>query len=1086
MSISKLFYFSKNTDAFASIRGYKFQELKTLETWIKNRIDEKDEVIYCDFEEDIFQRDLKKYNCKFRQIKLYSKNFSFSSEEIKKALFHFFMLFSKGEYIYDNAIFIFETNAKIARKYAGNNSDILERWVKNQGNIQDELFEECKSVTKEIIDEYIINIVNEVQEDRRLEFEEYEKYYSSLNDDIWINFINSIRWAFGNKSPEQEVKDLNEAIEKLLINIQTPLGENNEGITFSKLLHIVSEKSIQETPENRGLTNELFDEVIISLGDNDDEWYLINYQTWREVDEIKNFNPGWFFEILRSTQYCRRNNYLQSHSVLWINLLLMLIESDGIYDSFKRRAIYEAIYTKAKPHLYPSVKTPINEFLPHIDFYFETFNNDNALENIQRTKNLLNIIVGTFKVGLLKTNTDNINLYSHKIEEFIDSEIQKEEPNLRLCLLLENKGFLLLSKDSWFNKKVHPEQAIESFEEILKIVTDVPDYSIYNLNSSLEKLLNLLIESGVDSSDIENLENFQEKLIPLMIEREGEISLSKSQIIKGAKYLKQDNPIALFEAINLFHKSKKGYYKEDTIEGYVLCLLNISQLYASSGLNLAAKYYAYASSHLCINHGNEELNKKLADGFSLVLLADLKQGSWFEFLLNIKKYLMALYSFNFQEYEYLKQKNSIRTIHSCAFVLFFMKQISNEYYGFINFNNTEISKFDYDSLISNLVDDYRSKFNASNLDEVLSNNIDGNVINDSGKHRIIRWNALGSNWNISFKNTYLLNSLGEEFCAILQIYQSEIILSKENFHFIETDVIIEIELGDKIIEPKQAFSNDNFKWNVLLVKFDSINPDEINYHHVTVCAAIINILQSLSLLDSTEFMHLIENKLFKKQGINSKTLSVNSYQKIYRAIISQEEFDGQQRINFSGNENYFDSSKNQLLPNFQGISKKYNQKKCLVKIEERYRHCKNAISITLDKMNINPIFQKIVNNYREDGWLDWQILLSLTNKIVSYKTQKIIKRKQNEKEIDFQNRLRKKHIEIIMKSEKDTFMDIPKDYILDNKEGFQMDITIVSVLESFELKLNHYIPMIDSIRHLLNNQFNFAIDDIKEESPFNF
>src|SRR4051812_39033552 len=99
MSISKLHIFSKNTDASASIRGYNYQTLKTLETWIDNLLNKVDEEIYCDFEEDIFQKNDFAKTAKFRQLKLYSSNFSFKSEEIEKCISHFFMLHVKTDYL---------------------------------------------------------------------------------------------------------------------------------------------------------------------------------------------------------------------------------------------------------------------------------------------------------------------------------------------------------------------------------------------------------------------------------------------------------------------------------------------------------------------------------------------------------------------------------------------------------------------------------------------------------------------------------------------------------------------------------------------------------------------------------------------------------------------------------------------------------------------------------------------------------------------------------------------------------------------------------------------------------------------------
>ena len=80
MGIDKLYLFSKDTDATATEQGYHYQKLKTLKTWLENRINRVDDVIYCDYEDDIFERNITDGTSKFRQVKLYSKNFSFSQE----------------------------------------------------------------------------------------------------------------------------------------------------------------------------------------------------------------------------------------------------------------------------------------------------------------------------------------------------------------------------------------------------------------------------------------------------------------------------------------------------------------------------------------------------------------------------------------------------------------------------------------------------------------------------------------------------------------------------------------------------------------------------------------------------------------------------------------------------------------------------------------------------------------------------------------------------------------------------------------------------------------------------------------------
>jgi hypothetical protein len=166
--ISKLHLFAKDTDAPDVIKGFKYQELKTLEVWLYNKVHGIEEHIYCDFEDDIFQRDLKSFKCTFKQLKLYSsKNFSFSSEEIAKSLAHFFMLFVKGEYLMDEPLFIFETNTSIAAKKGNNDTELLAEWVLNQDNLSSDLLSKCIAKLKSIIDSYVNEQYEKIESDGR-------------------------------------------------------------------------------------------------------------------------------------------------------------------------------------------------------------------------------------------------------------------------------------------------------------------------------------------------------------------------------------------------------------------------------------------------------------------------------------------------------------------------------------------------------------------------------------------------------------------------------------------------------------------------------------------------------------------------------------------------------------------------------------------------------------------------------------------------------------------------------------------------------------------------------------------------------
>lgn len=121
MSLHKLHIIGKNRDAVATQKGFTYQQLKTLEDWVSNRINNGDEDIYCEYEDDIFTQDSVSGKLTFKQIKLYSTNFSFTSESLVNALENFFSLYVKGEYSLNEVEFVFETNVSVAGRNVGDN-----------------------------------------------------------------------------------------------------------------------------------------------------------------------------------------------------------------------------------------------------------------------------------------------------------------------------------------------------------------------------------------------------------------------------------------------------------------------------------------------------------------------------------------------------------------------------------------------------------------------------------------------------------------------------------------------------------------------------------------------------------------------------------------------------------------------------------------------------------------------------------------------------------------------------------------------------------------------------------------------------
>lgn len=261
MEINKLFLFSKDTDAFSSQRGYNYQTLKTLEAWIFNYINNIKEDIYCEYEEDIFQKDIITKGVKFRQIKLYSKNFSFSTEEIKKCIAHFFMLHVKSDYNDFTKEFIFETNSSISQKRQDNDAEMLKEWFENQDSLDDGKLINYANKVKQIITEYIGE--HKGNKENKAAIEEAKSIFTELDDDFWKSFVNMIKWQFLNISPEQEFSDIRTRIIDLIQQMRFEFDKDEPNQIFGVLLDNVFSKVNESVGEDRMLTNDELERLML-------------------------------------------------------------------------------------------------------------------------------------------------------------------------------------------------------------------------------------------------------------------------------------------------------------------------------------------------------------------------------------------------------------------------------------------------------------------------------------------------------------------------------------------------------------------------------------------------------------------------------------------------------------------------------------------------------------------------------------------------------------------------------------------------------------------------------------------------------
>lgn len=1082
MELNKLFLFSKSTDAFAAQRGYNYQTLKTLETWISNFIDGTKEDIYCEFEEDIFQRDLLTKKITFRQIKLYSSNFSFSSEEVKKCICHFFTLHTKSNYNDFSKEYVFETNTNIAQKYLNNDADLLKEWFEHQDQLDEEKLAKYSLKVKEIVTEYIEEQKKALKDKDGIQ--EAIKVFHQLDKSFWQEFTKMIKWKFIGTTPDDEFSSTRANIELLIQRLPFDLIEDNSIQVFGVLLDTVFMIINEKVGEERKLTYDQLEKSLLSIGNEDDKWYSSRYDYYKIIEPPSEFRIGEFYEILDLVNYCRRKKYLHKHKDLWNPFLMYYAKKVNLDPLFRKKAIYEIVFLNNEFYEVDYEKLAVRErpdgsllgFEEDIRYYFNDFATFKTANDIENANTIINLVFGASineKVGISHEELRKWFLLLYRI---VNKKLLTEKDISEKCNLFELKGNFLLGINRLRNKS--NIEFIQYFGEILTLVEQAPLFKLSQFGDRIEKYIKMQL--NVDSTDemgiIAALEDFSENLFPLVEKREGKVKLAQSQVRRGYSYLKTNVPKNLLKALDYFHRAKDNYLQEDTIEGFVLALLNIAQLYNSIGMHFAAKNYALAAFRMSTN---KELIKRVESSLSMLAYADFRQGSWFNSLSLYSRYIGLRLNANFDKSDAEEEQKATLNI---AFMLYVMGRSSNQFKYLID---NYIAFLDYvgDEIVvpiqSKISDELHSDDKYYKAIEKL---IDDFPLNDFGKIRTINFHALGSLWCISFDNIHEVRSIAEEYISAIQIVLAEIALSDVDFHLLKSKIEIELALSDKYRAPEQLPSNEVIKWKVYICFSDQIDAKKINQHAAFNMVSLRVMLDNISLLQSDEFNQLFW-KFFTEANLDTKQITVNLYQKIHRDIYFKEDFEVFQASSFEKEElNLNLPRENKVMVWDSSLSKKYNKKFSLDTIENRFDNMQKCTYLTLAELEKSPDFPIWLNELRGQNYKDWQILMNMQNFMINYKVRRFESRKFD-RDQEHAEHLQKTLYKYMNMDEKDCYVQFPLEAFKSEEFTNLFNISLPASLKTYGLETKLMTPNFKAIKEFLDIRFNLYNDDYNENNP---
>ncbi|PFY45033.1 hypothetical protein COL50_10630 [Bacillus toyonensis] len=317
MSNNVLLLFEKyksNTDAIPTNRGFLYQYLKTLNTWICNAINNTENDIFCETEDDIKEVNFDFKSLKFTQVKCYSRNLGTQDEEIEKTIYNFFILYNLYP-DYDGQ-FYFETNTNIKK-----NDDILLNWYKDQENMSEDLIIKCKLRVQGILkgiaekkkkseiqkienkiaklDPGLLEEIESFKKEKDIVIKEFKPLFDRIEEDHYLeSFIKSIKWNFEQVEGEEAVR----IIKQECIDGLKEYVDKYNYLLLTRLLSEIYLRSSNTKVDDRKLNKSLLDEII---KESEEEMLAKSDKLIREslsqisgkIDELKGFVGEKFHSV---------------------------------------------------------------------------------------------------------------------------------------------------------------------------------------------------------------------------------------------------------------------------------------------------------------------------------------------------------------------------------------------------------------------------------------------------------------------------------------------------------------------------------------------------------------------------------------------------------------------------------------------------------------------------------------------------------------------------------------------------------------------------------------------------------------------
>lgn len=541
----------------------------------------------------------------------------------------------------------------------------------------------------------------------------------------------------------------------------------------------------------------------------------------------------------------------------------------------------------------------------------------------------------------------------------------------------------------------------------------------------------------------------------------GDAAIAERCRDRGVAFLEASRPL---EALVEFHEAKVRWFHGDLMYGAVLVLRYIGKIYRDLGLTFAAKMYAASAAMLANQSPDDDLKRQVPRALLEVARAAQVSGCWIDAAALTEVALLAHGAhepdaFDFSKHEEIEAHSVNQALELAAIQALWpdREPLMASAHGASDWYEHVLT------LASASGDDF--PYDEAAFQRVAREQIWGPVLSDLGAQRVIDFNALGVRWTFAFANSRPEVLAAEGFVAAFQVFLAD--TARFDPVVVSAEIRVEVRPGAELPTGEH------------LIEFDAANPfratltlgqstADLDAVVRAYIAAAIQLLDAVHARPRGDMHQLLEN--VSKEGISHKVMVGRPYDET-ADLLSDDHFTTCASAARPDSSDGFKPHPSAELAASTAPGPDYDRTESLKLITERYRVAQGW-QYSLAALLSDARSRDAVAALRADGWLDWQILVTIVNVGLNHR---VAATGRNPLAITPQQ-LR----ELGTRPEQPADRVLPTEFVLEHLEA-NLFVQTATVAGRWRLRGPNERPGDDLLRDLLVRRYGFSTDDVPHQ-----